>query len=417
MSTLPNPAASPLITTPLSEGATALKVPSPLPDSNSDSPPSILPVSGCGLKKFCARARSTFPSPSNSPATTPKPGAICARRGSAAKLNRALAVVDQDAATQLLRLEFAARQRADPASRFRPVPPTRSLCSSGTLVRERGDRVGRAALAANRVAHATLELRLDDVLLPGAVEVAVVEQRGLLGAGVVLRVEAEVRHRVVDVAVAVEVAAGDAVPPAALAPRVQPRGGILQLPCAFRKSATAPHSWVISRSSQPSPSASDHRAPVTMPDCAKVRRFVASANLPCHHCRSRRLAGDVGYCPGMTRPPTNRSMSPSRSKSAAQAAPLLIGLPGNRAVELGEVALAVVEVEPVGVDRVAGRRLDAAAGDEQIEVAVAVGIEKQGRHVFATAVLVGAGPQLALLKLPSPSLKCSWPMNPQLPPR
>jgi len=63
---------------------------------------------------------------------------------------------------------------------------------------------------------------------------------------------------------------------------------------------------------------SDHTALVTKPLCFRpgATSSVTSMNRPWSLRRSR-LLGVSGYLPGTTRPPTNKSRSPSRSKSAA----------------------------------------------------------------------------------------------------
>ena len=97
---------------------------------------------------------------------------------------------------------------------------------------------------------------------------------------------------------------------------------LTSFPLSLRNSFTEPHSVVSSRSGQPSPVASDHRHPVTIPISDKFGAIdaVTSTNLP-PLLRYRLLLPGRGYLLGICLPPMKRSTSPSRSKSAAAIGP------------------------------------------------------------------------------------------------
>ncbi len=82
---------------------------------------------------------------------------------------------------------------------------------------------------------------------------------------------------------------------------------------------TGIHSPTTTRSSQPSLSTSSATASVTRPNFSRkgACRAVPSVNLPWPSLIRMRLLAGSGYRPGITRPPTKRSRSPSLSMSIA----------------------------------------------------------------------------------------------------
>ena len=76
---------------------------------------------------------------------------------------------------------------------------------SAMPILERGHRVAGATETAHGVQSVALELRLDDAFLTAADHVAVVDERRLLGAGMVFGVKAGVASNEIGVAIAVDV--------------------------------------------------------------------------------------------------------------------------------------------------------------------------------------------------------------------
>ena len=74
--------------------------------------------------------------------------------------------------------------------------------------------MARAAQAATRKTLALFEFGFDQVRASSVVEIAVVEQFGLFVAGVIGCVQSEVGNDVINVAVVVQIASCNAVPPA-----------------------------------------------------------------------------------------------------------------------------------------------------------------------------------------------------------
>jgi hypothetical protein len=74
-------------------------------------------------------------------------------------------------------------------------------------------RIARATESAVWVADVTFESRLDQAPPASAIDVPVVEQFWCLDRRPVFRVQPEIRHEVIDVAIVVEIAAVDAGPP------------------------------------------------------------------------------------------------------------------------------------------------------------------------------------------------------------
>ena len=91
------------------------------------------------------------------------------------------------------------------------------------------------------------------------------------------------------------------------------------LPLLLWKTRIGINSPAITRSGQPSLFRSIHSASVTMPPEAKSGRREGAqfVKRPVPSFIRRKLSWGLGYSPGIILPPTNRSMSPSPSISAA----------------------------------------------------------------------------------------------------
>src|SRR5215212_8353557 len=94
------------------------------------------------------------------------------------------------------------------------------------------------------------------------------------------------------------------------------------LPLLFLKNLMAVNSPTAIKSIQPSLSKSVHSASDNMPASLNTLpiELVTFEKLHCPFFESfcnKKLCGERGYSPGLIRPHTNRSRSPSRSKSAA----------------------------------------------------------------------------------------------------
>ena len=247
-----------------------------------------------------------------------------------------------------------------------------------------------AAFAANRHESAFLvALGLDEPLAAVALHVAVIEQRRFLGRRrAVLGVEADVHRDVIHVAVVVEVGLGDRVPPA------EPVGesGLF---CRVGELASVVdeqrHRTPLEGDEQIRPAVAVGVGPQRggdEPDALQPRRDVA-----CHvdkfsvvvsqqtaAGRLRVLAGD-GACADEN---IEVAVGVKIARDGSDAR--LARGRENRRVGPGEFAGAVINIEPVAENGRARFALDAATGHEQIEITVGIGVEPQCGHVLGGLV-------------------------------
>src|SRR5256712_12133172 len=100
-------------------------------------------------------------------------------------------------------------------------------------------------------------------------------------------------------------------------------------PWSFRNSLSDPHSGARIRSGQPSPFTSEKTAAEMRPTRSNSLVLASSStSRPPPSLRKSRDDAASGYVPGATRPPTNRSRSPSPSTSATASGPTLATSPG-----------------------------------------------------------------------------------------
>ena len=109
------------------------------------------------------------------------------------------------------------------------------------------------------------------------------------------------------------------------------------------------HSPTTTRSCLPIAVDVRQTASVTMPTCDRPGAAVSvtSVKWPRPSFLRSTLCGSMPYRPGTLRPPTNRSIAPSPSKSAAATRDPLVASGGHGANRFPEVALAVIQVKPV----------------------------------------------------------------------
>lgn len=256
-------------------------------------------------------------------------------------------------------------------------------------------RLAAAAEPAHRQLAFGRDLALDDVERAVAVEVARIEPLRLLRRGLVLRVEAEVGGDEVDVAIAVEVAGGEAVP----------------LPAQLReaerlRAVDEPFAALVAEHAHGLPRGGDDQVDEAVgidvgPHRTRHHAGVAQAG--------RDFAGDVDEAATVV---AQQAARPRLREAARHDARADEQVEIAVAVEVGcadtaravakvrqhavgcarERPLAVVHVQAIAQQLGAFAGFDAAAGDVQVEVAVAIEVEEAGAEILAFGVVApGAG--------------------------
>src|SRR5437773_6445330 len=100
-------------------------------------------------------------------------------------------------------------------------------------------------------------------------------------------------------------------------------------PWSFKNNLSDPHSGARIKSGQPSPFTSEKTAADIRPTPWNRRVLISSSTNRPPSLRNNRDEAGRGYAPGSTRPPTNRSRSPSPSTPATANGPMLETAPGT----------------------------------------------------------------------------------------
>src|SRR5437764_8454081 len=116
--------------------------------------------------------------------------------------------------------------------------------------------------------------------------------------------------------------------------RSKPHAAVASRKCpwSFTNSLSDPHSGARMRSGQPSPLTSENTAPDIRPMLLKRSLLASSSTNRPPSLRNDRDDTAPGYAPGATRPPTNRSRTPSPYTSATASGPTLATSPGTTGV-------------------------------------------------------------------------------------